>query len=706
MGQGLLSAVAIAAAATAACSGATGDEAASPQRVPLVGGEQPVAKGPGDRCERNLPGKGPTREGASRQGSSVALAREGKSLLAYVADRDAHRLSLVDVKTSKTITQATTLGSPEQVLVLGDGRVVVSLPDAGFVDVYEPVVEAEAHRLDHLCRVPVPAGPFGLAAATDEGSVVVTSAFDPALTVLDGSSLRPTKAFALARSPRGVLVDETGRAFVTHLNAARLSVVDLTAPADRPATRKVDLRVRAGSQIAEQKNLAVLREGSQAYALASVELARPSASNGASTEGGPALQGGAPSPKAPPQPQPKVPPRSKRIVVPMVSVDPGDDSRPTQFYYGPPPVAGVPKQAPITVIVDPAAEKSLVSHVLAPTAKLRREECLLPRAVAFRASTERLYVACLGIDAVFELDARAADPMRAVMRRFDVPQFPTGIAIADTEGIALVAAQELGQIARIDLDSGAVAFVNLERPSDSFSTEFLLGRQLFHRTDDPRMTADGIACASCHPEGGDDGHTWATPEGPRQTLMLAGRVTGSEPYGWSRGKPNLHEYITDTMSRLGGGSLDRNDVEALAFYVKSLKAPPRANIEVSLAEKGRAAFEARGCKSCHIDAPQDSGLTESFASVMRASAHDTEAQPDFAPILPKPKDVGSKTENDDVGAFDTPSLFGVRLTAPYYHDGRYDTLDALLADPKSSMGEVSRLSVEERAAIKSYLESL
>ena len=41
------------------------------------------------------------------------------------------------------------------------------------------------------------------------------------------------------------------------------------------------------------------------------------------------------------------------------------------------------------------------------------------------------------------------------------------------------------------------------------------GRALFRVTDDGRLSRDGRACASCHPDGRDDALTWSTPDGPR-----------------------------------------------------------------------------------------------------------------------------------------------------------------------------------------------
>jgi hypothetical protein len=55
---------------------------------------------------------------------------------------------------------------------------------------------------------------------------------------------------------------------------------------------------------------------------------------------------------------------------------------------------------------------------------------------------------------------------------------------------------------------------------------------------------------------------------------------------------------------------------------------------------------------------------------------------------------------------DTPSLRFLSGTAPYFHDGRYATIEALLADPTSRMGDLSTLSAGDRAALAAYLRSL
>ena len=43
-----------------------------------------------------------------------------------------------------------------------------------------------------------------------------------------------------------------------------------------------------------------------------------------------------------------------------------------------------------------------------------------------------------------------------------------------------------------------------------------------------------LACASCHPEGHDDGQVWNfSALGPRRTQSLAGGIAGTEPFSAS-----------------------------------------------------------------------------------------------------------------------------------------------------------------------------
>jgi YVTN family beta-propeller protein len=670
-------------------------------------------------CERLQPGAGPRREGEVRQGSSVALAREGERLLAYVADKDRSQITVVDLTTDQVIQAVPTSGAPEQLLVLADGRVVASIADGAHVEVFEPTGNP-SEVLASRCARTVPAGPFGLALSPDDATLVVTSAWEASLSSLDAKDLSLRGAQSLPRSPRGVLVDDTGRAFVSHVAGANLSVVDLAKLERVP--RSIDLRVRTQSPMVQPADAAILRSGAQGYALVGVELTPASAGGGLRNEHGRVdggetptplagkvpvqpkvkpkpkpLPGRAPAPELPIAPDPKAPPmlevappgtlpapvapkaRSLRVIVPMVSVDPGDKNRPTQNYYG--PTGGVPKEAPLAVVVDAARERSLTSHVSpAPVASAgAQEECVLPRAAAYSSTKGQLLVTCMGIDQLLVLDAAAPDPMKAVLDKHHLPAGPTGVAVAERERVAVTFGQFDSMLAVVSLDGKGTRTIPVDTKASSLTPTHQEGRRLFFRANDARLTFDGISCASCHPDGGDDGVSWSTPEGMRQTLMLAGRVQGTAPYGWSRKQGTLSTYIADTSRRLGGSGLPEAEIDSLAAFVKHMPGPPK-RAESALAEEGREAFFAAGCDSCHVAAVGTDAQSYKFSLDNPSSEYEE--------------------------GFDTPSLLNVNATGPYFHDGRYETLEALLSDPNSKMGKTAGLSPSERASIRAFLESL
>jgi hypothetical protein len=45
-------------------------------------------------------------------------------------------------------------------------------------------------------------------------------------------------------------------------------------------------------------------------------------------------------------------------------------------------------------------------------------------------------------------------------------------------------------------------------------------------------------------------------------------------------------------------------------------------------------------------------------------------------------------------------------TAPYFHDGRYPSLTALLTGTKTTMGHTAQLDDHGRAALEAYLRTL
>jgi cytochrome c peroxidase len=291
------------------------------------------------------------------------------------------------------------------------------------------------------------------------------------------------------------------------------------------------------------------------------------------------------------------------------------------------------------------------------------------------------------MDVVMAFDAGSADPRSARIGGWAVAQDPVGLAIDADRRRALVWSQQKRSIDFIQLDAAADSNpgtdrLELSRKARYEKAELALGRALFHRIGDRRIAADGRGCASCHVDGRDDGLTWSTPAGPRQTPALAGRLRDTAPFGWDGQGSDLTRHMSETFVRLQGSGLSERELAALRAYVESLPLPHRAESERSdeRARGRRIFFSAQtGCAACH-----------SGASFSDGQLHD----------------VGSRTAADKDGRFNTPSLLGVGATAPYFHDGRFASLEQMLLATSGRMGKTRHLSRTELSALVAYLESL
>lgn len=208
------------------------------------------------------------------------------------------------------------------------------------------------------------------------------------------------------------------------------------------------------------------------------------------------------------------------------------------------------------------------------------------------------------------------------------------------------------------------------------------GAELFRRGRDRRMSDLGVmACASCHPEGRQDGLSWRLGKSILQTPMLAGRVVGTAPYKWSGGDKSLKASFKHTVMRLGGtpDNISKSEFDALVAYVESLPKPEAPTLtDAKAVARGRKLFNGDlDCIACHNGDKLTDGGQYPFASRGLAET-------------------------------DTPSLVGLAHTAPYYHDGSAGDLYALLTDKGNvhDMADVSGLDKAQIADLVAYLHSL
>jgi mono/diheme cytochrome c family protein len=602
-------------------------------------------------CKRLAPAPLITRVGEARQGSTVALGKIGERTVALVADEDARAVVMIDVDRRAEIAKTPLSGAPSQLLVTADGRVLVALRDADKIAVLEPQAAAPAGPLASRCEVRTPTEPVALAATPDDETVMVTSGFTHALTGFAAATLEKRFEVDLPREPRAVVVSGDGkRAFVAHAVGGKMSVVDLER-AFHPV-KQVGLR----SPNAEPRLTSC-----QGYALARFE--------------GP---GG-------------------RVLAPEVVVDPGDPEQRTDGYGD----GNNPPERAAVAVLDEAHGEPIADSLDGvteddPTAPAsdRTVDCLLPRAAAVDAASHTLLVACYGIDAVIAYDAVAPVPARAPMRRYSVASGPSGIAVDPKAGRAVVWSQferVLGVLPVRGVDpldelkaGGAkverVALAPIQVSAEQYKRQ--IGRQLFHAVNDSRISADGRACASCHPDGRDDAITWATPDGPRRSVMLAGKLAGTAPFGWSGASQDVREHLGHTFERLKGTGLGGLEREALVAYIEGLAPPAAPRPPGDLVARGSAIFhsEEAACARCHRD---DQAFTDGLRH-----------------------DVGSKASADRTASFDTPTLRSVAAHAPYFHDGRYATLKDLLRATDTKMGATKHLTEADLDALEAYLRSL
>ncbi|HVH42930.1 MAG TPA: c-type cytochrome [Labilithrix sp.] len=201
------------------------------------------------------------------------------------------------------------------------------------------------------------------------------------------------------------------------------------------------------------------------------------------------------------------------------------------------------------------------------------------------------------------------------------------------------------------------------------------GHAIFHSN-----AGVGAACASCHPEGGDDGHTWEFAViGQRRTPSLRGTLAGTAPFHWDGDIADIGELADDVLSgRMSGPQLDLPQKASLERWLFAIPAPkPSVAADEATVARGKAVFERTdvGCATCH----QGSRLTSGRMA-----------------------DVGTG------GSFQIPSLVGVASRAPLMHDGCASTLRERfsLACGGAKHGKISQLDAAQIDDLIAYLESL
>ncbi len=253
-------------------------------------------------------------------------------------------------------------------------------------------------------------------------------------------------------------------------------------------------------------------------------------------------------------------------------------------------------------------------------------------------------------------------------------------------------------------------------------------------------TSRQAACATCHPDGGHDGSVWATVEGERRTLSLRG---GLADRGWlhaSGTHRDLHEFLELVVPQRLGGALDEESADAMIAWmadgIPELQRPP---VDEALAAAGAEVFAAK-CAACHMgaalgsgnpdpDDPLGAGLESGPALFDVGTATDSAGvligtffESIFPPLeaelfglLRGDRALGPDDRAQEIldfaprpvrarGQFKAPALVNVYDNVLFMHDGRFETLDAVVEHLDGQLGLA--LSADDRRAVVEYLKTL
>jgi len=253
-------------------------------------------------------------------------------------------------------------------------------------------------------------------------------------------------------------------------------------------------------------------------------------------------------------------------------------------------------------------------------------------------------------------------------------QYTVGVAARPlSNGAFVIQTREPAQLLVVSAQGNTTA---IELSGDSVADT---GFDLFHRNAEA-----GISCASCHPDGSDDGHVWSFEgHGLRRTQPLDAGLAGTAPFHWDGSLREVGELMGEVfVSRMGGVHESSERLEALERWLFDLSPPaPETPVDALQVDRGRGLFGSLelGCADCHRG--------ESFTDNNNY-------------------DVGTGEPGEK---FQVPSLIGVGTRSRLIHDGCANSLRErfeLACAGGDRHGKVSLLDEADIDDLVAYLETL
>jgi mono/diheme cytochrome c family protein len=274
---------------------------------------------------------------------------------------------------------------------------------------------------------------------------------------------------------------------------------------------------------------------------------------------------------------------------------------------------------------------------------------------------------------------------QSILKSFNSTTSPVVAVAFDRRGHII--AQTLEPAALLFIPTGAFLLMDGDVQSVALSSDSRhnSGSDIFHT-----QAGGMIACASCDPEGGDDGHVWMLDGLPRRTPSLRGTIAGTAPYHWPGDELDMGMLVDDVYTRrMSGARLAPEQQQVLKSWVEGLPAPPAPSwVDASAAQRGQMLFEGpAGCSTCHSGAKFTNNAT-----VDVGTGHD----------------VGTTADGGaPPAAFQVPPLVGVGWRTPLMHNGCAATMADRFGDCATpGHGSTAHLSSQDIGDLTAYLESL
>lgn len=236
-----------------------------------------------------------------------------------------------------------------------------------------------------------------------------------------------------------------------------------------------------------------------------------------------------------------------------------------------------------------------------------------------------------------------------------------------------VAYSASGRLAMQSREPAMITVFDIDGSTESIplpgDTRFDTGHEIFHRATD-----SGLSCASCHPEGTDDGHVWEFAGlGPRRTQPIDVGLRDTAPYHWDGDMPDVDVLMAEVLAhRMGGKRQSPARADSFTRWLFDQQRPAALGVaEPSQVATGKQLFASYDCGKCHTG----------------------------------PGLGGDRTETIAGEAKQVPTLRRVSLHPPYMHDGRAKTLEAAIQDMVTTT-KGSAAPDADVAAMAAYLRTL